>query len=242
LIGSFLTVVVDRIPDGRSIVQPGSACGSCGLELGVRDLVPIFSWLVLRGRCRRCKAQIGAEVVVIELVTGVLFVLLALRYGLRWALPGVLAFAGGLVGLSVIDLHTKRLPREITYVTAALALPFLTVDAVVRDNQRRVLMMLIGAGCAFAFMALVYVASRGGMGDGDVRLSPLLGAVLGWELLAFVPVGLFLGFLLGSIVGVGMMALGKGGRKSALPFGPFLAAGSLLGLFVGRSIVDALGW
>jgi leader peptidase (prepilin peptidase) / N-methyltransferase len=242
LIGSFLTVVVDRVPEERSIVRPGSACGACGTQLGVPDLVPVLSWVVLRGRCRHCGANIGLESVLLELSTCALFVAMAAKFELRWALGGFLVYGAGLLALAVIDLHTQRLPREITYTTAALGIPLLIMDSIVRDDVRRVSMLLLGAAIALAFMAAVYVASRGGMGDGDVRLAPLLGAYLGWQRLSFVPVGLFLGFLLGSVVGLGLMTTGKAGRKTALPFGPFLVAGALLTVFVGDPIADVLGW
>jgi leader peptidase (prepilin peptidase) / N-methyltransferase len=242
LIGSFLTVVVDRVPDGRSVISPGSACGACGLELGPRDLVPVVSWLLLRGRCRQCRVSIGIEPVVLELVTAALFGLLASKLGLRWALPGFFIYAAGLVGLSAIDVRTKRLPRKIIYVTAALGVPFLVIDSLVRGDERRLVMMFAGASIALLFMGLVYLASRGGMGDGDVRLAPLLGAYLGWQGLVLVPVGLFAGFMLGAVIGVAMMGLGKAGRKTALPFGPFLAAGALAAIFIGEPIARVLGW
>jgi leader peptidase (prepilin peptidase) / N-methyltransferase len=238
IIGSFLTVVVDRVPRGASIVSPGSACGSCGLRLGFRDLVPVFSWLALRGRCRRCRTNIGIEPLILELVTSVTFGLFAWRFGLDWALPAFCALAAGLIGLSWIDLRTKRLPRSIIYVTAAIGIPLLCVAALVRHEPRRMWMMLLGAGCALAFMGIVYVASRGGMGDGDVRLSPLLGAYLGWLNPGFVAVGLFIGFFAGAVVGVVMMAAGRAGRKTAVPFGPFLALGTIVAVFVGQRCID----
>ncbi|MEY2445386.1 MAG: leader peptidase (prepilin peptidase) / N-methyltransferase [Ilumatobacteraceae bacterium] len=238
LIGSFLTVVVDRVPRGASIVSPGSACGNCGLRLGFRDLVPVLSWLALRGKCRRCRTNIGKEALVLELLTGLLFGLFAWKFGLDWALPAYCVFGGGLLGLSVIDLHTKRLPREIIYITAAIGIPLLCLAAIVRHEPRRMWMMLLGAGIALAFMALVYVGSRGGMGDGDVRLSPLLGAYLGWINPGIVAVGLFLGFFAGAAVGVAMMASGRAGRKTAVPFGPFLALGTIVAVFVGQRCVD----
>ena len=238
IIGSFLTVVVDRVPRGASIVSPGSACGNCGLRLGFRDLVPVFSWLALRGRCRRCRTNIGIEPLILELLTSVMFGLFAWKFGLDWALPAFCVLAGGLIGLSWIDLKTKRLPREIIYVTAAIGIPLLCVAAIVRHEPRRMWMMLLGAAAALAFMAIVYVASRGGMGDGDVRLSPLLGAYLGWLNPGIVAVGLFLGFLAGAVVGVAMIAAGRAGRKTAVPFGPFLALGTLLAVFVGQRGVD----
>ena len=238
LIGSFLTVVVDRVPRGASIVSPGSACGNCGLRLGFRDLVPVFSWLALRGRCRRCRTNIGNEPLSLELLTSLMFGLFAWKFGLDWALPAFCALAAGLIGLSWIDLRTKRLPRSIIYVTAAIGIPLLCVAALVRHEPRRMWMMLLGAGIALAFMGIVFVASRGGMGDGDVRLSPLLGAYLGWLNPGFVAVGLFLGFLAGAVVGVVMMAAGRAGRKTAVPFGPFLALGTIVAVFVGQRCVD----
>ncbi|HEX2785763.1 MAG TPA: A24 family peptidase [Ilumatobacteraceae bacterium] len=238
LLGSFLTVVVDRVPRGASIVAPGSACGNCGLRLGFRDLVPVFSWLALRGRCRRCHTDIGTEPLILELLTGLLFGLFAWRFGLDWALPAFCVLGAGLIGLSWIDLRTKRLPRQIIYVTAAIGVPLLCLAALVRHEPRRMWMMLLGAGLALAFMGLVYIASRGGMGDGDVRLSPLLGAYLGWLNPGFVGVGLFLGFFAGAVVGVAMMAAGRAGRKTAVPFGPFLALGTIVAVFIGQRCID----
>lgn len=238
VIGSFLTVVTDRVPKGESIVAPGSRCGACGLRLGPLDLVPVFSWLVLGGKCRRCRTNIGIEPLVLELGTAGLFVSMALKFDAPWETAAYCVLAGGLFGLSWIDLHTKRLPREITYVTLAIGVPLLVIAALVRDEPRRIVTMIVGAALALAFMASLYVLSRGGLGDGDVRLSPLLGAYLGWLGLAYVPVGLFLGFLFGAVVGVAAMVVGRAGRKTAVPFGPFLAAGTLVAVFIGRSVID----
>ena len=120
LFGSFLTVVVDRVPRGASIVRPGSACGSCGLRLVARDLVPVFSWLALRGRCRKCHTSIGTEPLVLELSTAALFGVMAHHFGLSWEAVAFCVLMAGLVALSWIDLHTKRLPREITHTIGAL--------------------------------------------------------------------------------------------------------------------------
>ena len=240
LIGSFLTVVADRVPRGKSIVSPGSTCGSCGLELGPLDLVPVFSWLTLRGRCRRCRAKIGVEPLIIEVLNASLFVAFAIKFDLSWELAAFCALGAGLVVLSLIDLRTKRLPREIIYATAAIGVPLLCLAALVRHEPRRMWMMALGAAIALTVMGVIYAASRGGMGDGDVRLSPLLGAYLGWLNPGFVGVGLFLGFLLGAIVGVALMAVGGGGRKTAVPFGPFLAGGTILAVWTGQRLIDAL--
>ena len=240
LIGSFLTVVVDRVPRGASIVAPRSACGACGTTLGAPDLVPVLSWVVLRGRCGYCGASIGVEPVVLELATAALFAAMAARFGFTWETLAYCVLCAGLLALSIIDLRTMRLPREITYATALIGVPLLVVAALVARQPHRIGTMCIGAAIAGVFMWLVYVLSRGGLGDGDVRLAPLLGAHLGWLGLGYVPIGLFCGFLLGSIVGVAAMAVGRAGRRSALPFGPFLAAGTVLAVFVGAPLIDLL--
>ena len=238
LIGSFLTVVVDRVPRGASIVQPGSACGNCGLRLGPLDLVPVFSWLALRGKCRKCHTSIGTEPLVLELSTSLLFGLTAWHFGLSWRTPAFCVMMAGLVALSWIDLHTRRLPREITYTTCAIGVPLLVVAALVEHTPARLWMMVLGAAMSLASMGLIYVASRGGMGDGDVRLSPLLGAYLGWLNPGLVPVGLFFGFFTGAIIGVAVLVTRHGDRKTMVPFGPFLALGTVLAIFFGQRYID----
>ncbi|HNJ96574.1 MAG TPA: A24 family peptidase [Ilumatobacteraceae bacterium] len=144
----------------------------------------------------------------------------------------------GLVALTWIDLRTKRLPREITYTTAAIMVPLLCVAALVQHEPRRIWMMALGAAVALALMGLIYAVSRGGMGDGDVRLSPLLGAALGFQNPGLAAVGLFFGFLAGAVVGVVVMATRRGDRKTSIPFGPFLALGTVVALFLGQRYID----
>ena len=240
LIGSFLTVVVDRVPRGASIVAPPSACGACGNRLTAPDLVPVFSWLVLRGKCRHCGARIGIEPIVVELANATLFVLFALEFGAGAVVPAYCILAAALVALVWIDLREFRLPREITYTAFVLGSIALVVAALVNDEPERIWQAYLGAGIALAIMGGIYLASRGGMGEGDVRLAPLLGLYLGYLNPGIVPIGLFLGFLLGAVVGVAAMATGKAGRRSALPFGPFLAAGTVIAVFAGQSIVDVI--
>lgn len=238
LVGSFLTVVVDRVPRGGSVMAPPSACGSCGNRLGPVDLVPVVSWLALRGKCRHCGARIGIEPIVIELATATIFVLFGLQFGADAVLPAFCILGAALVALVWIDLHEFRLPREITYTAFVLSSIAIVVAALVNDEPRRIWMAALGAGIALVIMGLVYVVSRGGMGDGDVRLAPLLGLHLGYLNPGIVPVGLFYGFVIGAVVGVAVMAAGKAGRKTALPFGPFLAAGTVLAVFAGQWFVD----
>jgi leader peptidase (prepilin peptidase)/N-methyltransferase len=238
LIGSFLTVVVDRVPRGASIMAPPSACGACDHRLTALDLVPIVSWLALRGRCRHCGARIGPEPLIIEIANTALFVAFGLKFGADIVLLAYWCLAAALVALVWIDLHEFRLPREITYTAFVISAAVIVIDGVVDDSNDATLDAFIGAGIALAIMLVIYLASRGGMGDGDVRLAPLLGLHLGYLKLAIVPVGLFFGFLIGAVVGVAMMAVSKAGRKTALPFGPFLAAGTVLAIFIGEWFVD----
>jgi leader peptidase (prepilin peptidase)/N-methyltransferase len=240
LIGSFLTVVVDRVPRGDSIVAPPSACGACGNRLTFADLVPIASWLALRGKCRHCGSPIGVEPLVIELATAATFLLFGLRFGADPVVPAFCILGAALVALVWIDLHEFRLPREITYTAFVLGSIALVIAALLNDETERIWKAFAGAGIALAIMGLIYVGSRGQMGDGDVRLAPLLGLYLGYLHLGTVPIGLFLGFLIGSVVGVAAMTVGSAGRKTAMPFGPFLAAGTVLAIFVGPDVVDLI--
>lgn len=238
LIGSFLTVVIDRVPRGASIAQPGSACGSCGLRLGPLDLVPVVSWLALRGRCRRCRAWIGLDPLLVEIATAAAFVAFALKFDPLWAIAAHCVLGAALVAQTVIDLRTKRLPREVTYAAIACGFPLLVVASLVADEPRRIAMAIGGAALATAIMGVIHLASRGGMGDGDVRFAPLLGMYLGWQNPGIVPLGLFAGFIAGAVAGLVVMAIGKGSRKTALPFGPFMALGALVAVFAGQSWVD----
>ena len=237
--GSFLTVVVDRVPRRESVNTPPSRCGSCGLRLGPLDLVPVFSWLALRGRCRQCRAPIGIDPMVIELTNAGLYVLMAIRFeDMRAAIPAYCILMSVLLAQTWIDLKTKRLPREITYTGVVLGAIALTIAAVVLDEPERIWMMALGAVIALATMWLIYAVSRGGMGDGDVRLAPLLGMYLGWLNPGIVLPGLFFGFIAGAVVGVAMMAVDRAGRRTQVPFGPFLALGTVVAIFVGQHFVD----
>lgn len=240
LIGSFLTVVVERVPQGGSVMAPPSRCGSCGLRLGPLDLVPVVSWVALRGKCRQCRAPIGVEPIVIELTTAGLFVLFAIEFGASAELPAYCILGATLIAQTWIDFRTQRLPREITYTGMILGGIALIVAAIVLDEPERIWMMVLGAAIATATMWVIYALSRGGMGDGDVRLAPLLGMFLGWLNPGIVLPGLFFGFIAGAISGIVMMALNKAGRRTALPFGPFLALGTIVAIFYGQEFLDIL--
>ena len=182
--------------------------------------------------------SIGIEPVVLEVSTSLLFGLMGWHFGLTWRTAAFCALMAGLVALSWIDLRTRRLPREITYTTAAIGFPLLCVAALVENQPSRMWMMLAGATISLATMAIIYWASRGGMGDGDVRLAPLLGGFLGFLNPGLALVGLFFGFLTGAVIGLVAMAVVGGDRKMKVPFGPFMALGTVLAIFFGQNYVD----
>lgn len=244
LIGSFLTVVAERVPNGGSVVAPPSRCGNCGLRLGPLDLVPVLSWLVLRGKCRQCGQRIGIEPLVIELATAGLFAIFALEFRDDPVLVAFCILAATLVVQTWIDLKIQRLPRAITYWGAGLGAIALTVAALVNGEPERIWMAGLGAVIAYLIIggiykgSALYYGSPQGMGFGDVILAPLLGLFLGWINPGIVAPGLFFGFIAGAVVGIGVLAIGENGRKTALPFGPFLAFGTVLAVFVGQDFVD----
>ena len=246
LIGSFLTVVAERVPAGGSVVAPPSRCGNCGLRLGPLDLVPVVSWLALRGRCRRCRQPIGVEPLVLELATATIFVVFALKFGDAAVLPAFCILGATLVVQSWIDLRTQRLPREITIWGGTLGAVALVVAALVDGEPERIWMAALGAVIAVALIGGIYRASKAyygsamGFGWGDVVLSPLLGMYLGWLNPGIVAPGLFFGFVIGAVVGVAAMAATSGDRQMAVPFGPSLALGTVVAVFLGQPFVDVV--
>ena len=240
VIGSFLTAVIDRVLREESVVRSDSVCGSCGLEVGPFDLLSVLLWLVLGGRCRKCLQPSGVERIIVKIVTVVLFALMAVHFKSSILVAAFCVFAAGLTGLTVIDLKTKRLPREVSYTVMALGAPLLVIAALIEGESRRIYMALLGSVIALAAMGVLYAMSRGGLGDGDVRLSPLLGMYLGWLNPGLALVGLFYGFILGSVIGIMMMIMGKADRQTQLPFGPFLAAGSVMAIFYGQNLINVV--
>jgi leader peptidase (prepilin peptidase)/N-methyltransferase len=238
VVGSFLNVVIHRVPAGESVVKPRSRCPNCGTQLTGRDNVPVLSWLLLRGRCRTCGTPISARYPLVELLTGALFAAVALRFPDDPELPAFLLLTAGLVALSAVDFERFLLPNRILYPTLVLTAMGLVVAAAVDGDWRSLRDAVVGGALGFGLLFAIHVISPKGMGFGDVRLAGLLGVALGWLDLGHVFLGLFLGFLLASILGVTLIALKLRTRKDRLPFGPFLAAGAVLTLFVGRPVLD----
>ena len=237
-IGSFLNVVIHRVPKGESIVRPRSRCPSCGTEITPRDNVPVLSWLALRGKCRHCGEPISPRYPLVEFLTAALFVLTAARFGIRPELPAYLVFVAADVALAAIDLDTFTLPRKIVWPLFGTSVVLLAIAAVVDGDVDHARDAAVGSAIAFGVLFLVHVISPRGMGFGDVRLAAVLGLFLGWLELGAVAVGLFLSFLLASVVGVALIVAGRRGRKDRIPFGPFLLAGTYVAFFVAKPLLD----
>lgn len=236
-IGSFLNVVIHRVPAGKSIVSPPSACPSCGTDIAPRDNIPVLSWMLLRGRCRHCGASISVRYPLVELLTGVTFALIGARFGASWSLPAELAFAAGLLALACVDLERYLLPRAIVYPTAGLVVAGLIVAAAAQDQWRRLGIAVLCALGAFGLFFMINLFKPAWLGFGDVRLAALMGLALGWLGAGVVVVGFMIANLFGAIVGTALMASGRASRKSALPYGVFLASGSIFAVLAGAQLV-----
>ncbi len=238
VIGSFLNVVIWRVPRKESIVKPPSHCPVCDVKIANRDNVPVISWLLLRGRCRNCGTAISVRYPFVELLTAVLFAAVGARFAHSWALPAYLVLAGALVALSAIDLEHYILPNRILYPTDAAVLVLLAAASAGEHDWGAFGRGVIAGAIAFAVFFVIHIVSPKGMGFGDVRLSFLLGLGLGWLGWGEVAGGLFAGFLYGAVVGVALIAVRIRGRKQQIPFGPFLAAGAMTFVLFGEPIVD----
>ena len=236
VIGSFLNVVVHRLPAGVSLVTPPSACPSCHRRVAVRDNIPVVSWLLLRGRCRHCGEGISPRYPLVELLTGLLYAGAAVRFGwsLELAVAAILTASG--VALVAIDLEHRRLPFAITRTAALGCVAVLAVDIVLAGPQPALRGLALAAIWLAVYGGVWLLTAGRGMGLGDVALAPVLGLALGW--LGWGPglVGLLAGFLVGALVGVLLMLTGRAGRRSRVPHGPFMLAGAAVALFAGQQL------
>jgi leader peptidase (prepilin peptidase)/N-methyltransferase len=238
LIGSFLNVVIHRVPLGESVVSPRSRCPQCGTELAARDNVPVLSWLLLRGRCRTCSTPISARYPLVELGTGLLFAAVTWWCGATWQLPAYLYLAAIGVALSAIDLDVRRLPDAIVLPSYGVALALLLVPAVAEGRWADLLHAVLTGLALFVFYLVLAVIYPAGMGFGDVKLAGVLGIYLGWVSWPLAILATFAAFLLGSVVGVAVMVRARTGRKTKVPFGPFMIVGTFLALFYGQPVID----
>jgi leader peptidase (prepilin peptidase)/N-methyltransferase len=238
VVGSFLNVVIWRVPRHESIVKPRSHCPACDTQLATRDNIPVVSWLILRGHCRTCGEPISIRYPLIELLTGVLFAAVGARYAHSWALPAFLVLAAALIAISAIDLEHFIIPNRIVYPVGFASVILLAFAALLGHDWTSFVRALLGAAAAFSFFFVLHVAAPGGMGFGDVRLSFILGMFLGWLGWAYVFGGLFSGFLYGAVIGMALIAFGRRGRRQHIPFGPFLAAGTMTFVLFGEQLVN----
>jgi len=234
-IGSFLNVVIYRLPRGETVVWGRSYCPACGRTLAWYDLIPVLSYLFLRGRCRYCRLPISPRYPIVELVTGVVFTTLFYNFGLSWILVKYLFLGAVLVAASLIDLEHYLIP-DCLVVTGACGGIFLSLLA--RDVG--FWSSLWGAAAAAGFLLLVAVISKGGMGGGDVKLAGMVGLFLGWPLASLA---LFLSLVTGGLLGIYLLISGCKKRQDPVPFAPFIAIGVILALLFGMKIVNwYLAW
>jgi leader peptidase (prepilin peptidase) / N-methyltransferase len=238
LIGSFLNVVIVRVPVGASVIRPRSACPACGEPISERDNVPVLSWVLLRGRARCCGEPISARYPVVEAVTGVAFGAVAAWVGLSWLLPALLYLAAISIALTMIDLELHRLPNAIVLPSYPVGALLLTVPALVAGEPGRLIGAAVAGLSLYAFYFLLLMIYPAGMGFGDVKLAGVLGLYLGWFGWEFAVIGAFAAFIGGGLVGILLMVVGRAGRKTQIPFGPYMIVGAWAALVWADPVAD----
>lgn len=255
LIGSFLNVVVYRVPAGRSIVSPPSACGSCGTEIKPYDNIPVLSWLFLGGKCRRCRSGISARYPLVEAATGLAFAFVAWWF---WAGPrsvhpvgtastvaAVLVVVAFLylsaisIALALIDLDAHRLPNAIVLPSYAVGAVLLGAAALLNGEPGVLVRAVVGAAGLFAVYLILAMIAPGGMGFGDVKLAGVLGLFLGYLGWGALVVGAFAAFLLGGLFATALLISGRARRGSGIPFGPWMLGGAWIGVLAGNAVWSA---
>ncbi len=250
VIGSFLNVVVYRVPNGMSVSHPASACPNCNSEIRAYDNVPVLSWFVLRGKCRDCRTPISGRYPIVEAATGAFFLIVAVRFWPTAGLPtdamhiasrliemaAFLYLAAISLALAIIDAEHHRLPNRIVLPSYIVAIVMLGAADVLAGDFSGLLRTLIGGAAMFVFYFGIAFAYPAGMGFGDVKLAGVLGlylAFLGWGPLI---VGAFAAFLVGGVFAIVLIASKRVGRKGGIPFGPWMLAGAWIGVFAGQAV------
>lgn len=249
-IGSFLNVVIYRVPRGLSVVAPPSACPACGTRIRAMDNIPVVSWLVLRGRCRTCREPFSVRYALVELVTALAFAALTV-----WAVPAIasaetaaataagvielialLWFASITIALAAIDLDTHRLPDAIVLPSYGVVAGALGIAALLLGDGESAARAAAGAGILFAFYLVLALISPRGMGMGDVKLAGVIGLVLGWVGWSALAVGSLAAFVLGGLFGLGLVVMRRARRTTGIPFGPWMLGGAWVGILLGEPI------
>ena len=231
VIGSFLNVCIDRVPERKSIVSPPSHCSQCKRRLSLFELIPIFSYIILRGRCRSCGVKIPARILAVELGTGIMFFLIWIRFGQSWDTVLISVFGSLLLVIGLIDLEHQKILNILIYPAIGLGLLLIPLTHLTTPWT-----FLAGGALGFAILFLIAVLSPGAMGMGDVKLTIFLGIIVGYPEIVIV---LFLAFVSGGLIAGIMLAFKKIKRKDTIAFGPYLALAGLITILYGDQI---LGW
>ena len=237
-IGSFLNVVVWRLPREKSLSHPGSHCPACGHPIRPYDNIPVVSWVLLRGRCRDCGERISVRYPLVEAGTGIAFAATAAWVGWSVLLPFALWFVAACIALLLIDIDHHRLPNVLTFSTYAIVLAGFALTAALETQWADFWRALLGGLALALFFGVLSLLFPRGMGWGDAKLALSLGSVMAWTSWGALVVGGFGAFLLGAVWGVGAMVVGRAGRKSALPFGPFMIIAAFAAVVWGTPIAD----
>jgi leader peptidase (prepilin peptidase)/N-methyltransferase len=229
VVGSFLNVCIDRLPARRSLISPASRCDACGTRLVALDLIPVISYLLLKGRCRYCGAPIPLRVLLVELATGIAFAFLWLHYGLNVELAAGLLFTSLFIAIFVIDIRHHLILNVMVYpaIVAAVAFALLT-------HRNEVLYIIYGGLAGAGLLLVIALVFPGSMGLGDVKFGALMGLVVGFPQ---VFVGLTVSFILGGILGAMLLATRRRGRRDPVAFGPFLTVGAMVAMLYGQDLV-----
>ncbi len=241
-IGSFLNVVIWRVPAGKSIVAPPSACTICDTPIAPRDNVPVLSWILLRGRCRHCGSPISVRYPLVETLTGVAFVLVTVGalvgvYPASFSLP-LAYFVAISIALALIDLDTHTLPNKLVMPSYPVLAGLLVIASALEAEWLRMVTAGLGMVILFGFYFLLAVISPRGMGFGDVKLAGVIGMLLGWLGWGPLAVGGFAAFLLGGVFSLLLIAARRVSRKGGIPFGPWMIAGAYVGISVGNPLIE----
>jgi leader peptidase (prepilin peptidase)/N-methyltransferase len=250
-IGSFLNVLIDRLPLKKSLVFPPSHCEACSRKLSFFDLIPVLSYLMLRGRCRYCRARIPLRVLLVEIGGGIVFILSYWRFGATAEFAYAAFWSCVFLVIMFIDWEHKLILNRITYPAVLIALVVFGVDTIFPEwgvltsiksfwpdsgiLGISIVNSVIGGAIGFVFFLIVFLIYSGGMGMGDIKLAGLIGLVTG---LPLVIAALITGILIGGLVAILLLVLGKKGRKDVIPYGTFLAIGPIVALFWGNEILN----